>query len=179
MDLLDRCLTVKEERRLCVMVRELFGLAAQLVVVHRFGKRRKAQLPAGTDIHRRASSARRRRDHGDGLPLYAIALIVVDLSDRGVDRQFAESSGRRADLAACRGTKSSALQQGIVAEVNAGHDMLRAERHLLGFGKEVVRVAIQHHPAHRAQRYQFLRHDLGGVEHVEAELFGLLLGEDL
>ena len=54
-----------------------------------------------------------------------------------------------------------------------------AERNLLGFGEEVVRIAIQHHPADRAERYQFFGHDLGRIEHVEAELFGLLLGEDL
>ena len=89
MVLFDGGLTVKEKRRLRVMVRELFGLAAQLVVVHWFGKRRKAQL-AGLE---RTSTAERVRlvsdaTAGDRLPLYAIALIVVDLSDRGVDRQF-------------------------------------------------------------------------------------------
>ena len=73
----------------------------------------------------------------------------------------------------------AALQQRVVAEVDAGHHVGRPERHLLGLGKEVVGVAVQHHPAHHAQRHQFLGHQFGGVEHVETKTLGLLLGEHL
>ena len=59
---------------------------------------------------------------------------------------------------------------GSFAEVDARHDVRRAERDLLGLGEEVVRIAIQHHAADRLHRHQFLGHDLGRVEHVEAEL---------
>jgi hypothetical protein len=70
-------------------------------------------------------------------------------------------------------------QQRIVAEVDARHHMSRAEGHLLGLGEEVVGIAIEDEPADRHQRHQFLGNDFGGVEHIEAELLGLLLGEDL
>jgi hypothetical protein len=40
-------------------------------------------------------------------------------------------------------------QQRVVAEVDARHDMRGAEGHLLGFGKEVVGVAVEHHAADR------------------------------
>ena len=70
-------------------------------------------------------------------------------------------------------------QQRVVGEVDARDDVGGAERHLLGFGEEVVRVAVQHHAADHSHRHQFFRHDLGGVEDVEAEGLGLLLGEHL
>lgn len=49
----------------------------------------------------------------------------------------------------------------------------------VGFREEVVRVAVQNHAPDRRNRHQFFRHDLGGVEHIEAEAVGLLLGEYL
>jgi hypothetical protein len=54
-----------------------------------------------------------------------------------------------------------------------------AERHLLGLGEEVVRVAVQHEPADGLHRYELFGHELGGVEHVEAERVRLVLREDL
>ncbi len=74
---------------------------------------------------------------------------------------------------------NASLQERVVGEVDAGHDVRGAERHLLGFCEEVVRIAIEHQPAHRHDRHQFLWDDLGRIQHVEGELFGLLLGEDL
>ena len=68
---------------------------------------------------------------------------------------------------------------GSLREIDARHDVRRAERHLLGLGEEVVRIAIEHQPPDRADRHQLLRHDLGRIEHVEAEAFRLLFGEDL
>ena len=70
-------------------------------------------------------------------------------------------------------------QQRIVGEVDARHDVRGAERDLLGLGEEVVGVAVQHQPADRHDRHQLLRDDLGRVQHVEGEAFGLLLGEEL
>ena len=45
--------------------------------------------------------------------------------------------------------------------------------------KKLSGFRFEHHASHRRQRYQFLRDQLGGIEHVEAEAFGLLLGEEL
>ena len=60
-----------------------------------------------------------------------------------------------------------------------GHDVRRAEGDLLGLREEIVRIAVEHHPADRRQRHQLLRDDLGRVEHVEAEALGVVLGEHL
>jgi hypothetical protein len=70
-------------------------------------------------------------------------------------------------------------EQRIIREVDARYDMRRAERDLLGFGEEVVGVAVQNHTPDRRKRHELLRHDLGRVEHIEAEAFGLLLAEYL
>ena len=70
-------------------------------------------------------------------------------------------------------------EQRIVGKVDAGHDVRGAERDLLGFREKVIGVAVEHHPADRGYRHQLLGDDLGRVEHVEAESFSLLLGEDL
>ena len=45
--------------------------------------------------------------------------------------------------------------------------------------KKLSGIAVQHQLADRHDRHELFRHDLGRVEHVEGEAFGLLLGEDL
>ena len=70
-------------------------------------------------------------------------------------------------------------QQRIVREVETRHDVRGAERDLLRLGEEIVGVAVQDHPADRSQRRQLLGHELGRIEHVEAQLLGLLLGKHL
>ncbi|MNO48221.1 hypothetical protein D3C76_385530 [compost metagenome] len=72
-----------------------------------------------------------------------------------------------------------ALQQRVVGEVDARHDMPRAEGYLLGFGKEVVRVAIEHHLAQQRHRHQLFGDDLGRVEQVKVILVFVSLGDDL
>ena len=44
----------------------------------------------------------------------------------------------------------AALQQRVVGEVDAGHDVLRAERDLFGLREEVVDHPIEHHATDRA-----------------------------
>jgi len=73
----------------------------------------------------------------------------------------------------------AASQQRIVTEVDARHHMRGTEGDLLGLGEEIVGVAVEHHATDRRYRYQFFGDQLGRVEHVEAEAFGLVLGEDL
>ena len=75
--------------------------------------------------------------------------------------------------------KQPALQQRIVGEVDARHDVAGMERRLLGLGEEVVRVAVEHHLADHFERHDFLRDQLGGIEHVEVEAVGRLLVERL
>ena len=56
-----------------------------------------------------------------------------------------------------------------------GHDVRGAECDLLGLGEEIIRIAIEHQSAHGPQRHQLLRHDLGGIEHIEVKSLRLLL----
>ena len=71
------------------------------------------------------------------------------------------------------------LQQRVVAEVDARHDVLRAEGDLLGLGEEVVDAPVEHQPADRADRHLLLGDDLGRVEDVERELLGERVVEEL
>lgn len=57
--------------------------------------------------------------------------------------------------------------------------MRRTERYLLRLGEEVVGISVEHQAAHDLDGHQFLRHQLGCIEDVEAEFLRLLLGEDL
>ena len=53
-----------------------------------------------------------------------------------------------------------------------GHDVLRAEGHLLGLGEEVVDHVVEHHPPDRTNGHELLGDELGGVEDVEVERVG-------
>ena len=72
-----------------------------------------------------------------------------------------------------------ALQERVVGEVDAVDDVLRAERHLLGLGEEVVDDAVEHEAADRLHRHLFLGDELGRVEHVEREAVGEVVVEQL
>ena len=50
---------------------------------------------------------------------------------------------------------------------------------LFGFGEEVIRVAVEHHPADHAQRYDLFRDQLRRIEHVEIESVRLLFSKGL
>ena len=50
---------------------------------------------------------------------------------------------------------------------------------LLGFSKVVARVAVERHLAHLRDGDELLRHDLGGIEQVEAKAKLILLVHDL
>ncbi|EMR02453.1 hypothetical protein ADICEAN_02439 [Cesiribacter andamanensis AMV16] len=65
--------------------------------------------------------------------------------------------------------KQTALQQGVVGEIDAWHHIAGVEGHLLGFGKEIVRVAVQYHLAYFLYGYQFFGNDFGGIQQVEAK----------
>ncbi|MCW0414557.1 hypothetical protein NB689_000311 [Xanthomonas sacchari] len=109
----------------------------------------------------------------------AVALHVGERALRRVDRQLVEVGPAQAAELGVQVREQAALQQRVVGEVDAGHDVGRAVRHLLGFGEEVVRPAVQHHAPDDLQRHQFLRDQLGGVQVVEREGVGLFLGEQL
>ena len=71
------------------------------------------------------------------------------------------------------------LQQRVIGEVDPGDDVLRAEGDLLGLGEEVVDAPVEDHPADGPHRHLLLGDQLGRVEHVELELLGERLVEEL
>lgn len=94
--------------------------------------------------------------------------------------------------------EDATLQQGILSEVDAPYNVARLElrsgvsmanlttrdmavthHNLLRLGKVVDGVHVQLHDSDLAQRRKLLGDDLGGVEHVEAELQSLLLVDGL
>ena len=115
----------------------------------------------------------------DRLTMHAVALVVVHLRDRRVDRDLVEVRAAEPRDLGVDVRMNAAGEQRIVREVDAGHDVRDAEGHLLGLGEEVVGIAVQDQPADRDDRHELLGHDLRRVEHVEGEALGLFLGEDL
>ena len=156
------------------------GLAAHLVFDHRLRERDEA---AHARLER-AAAAERVRLVGDAtardrLAMQAVALVVVHLRDRRIDRNLVEVRAAEARQLGVEIRMVAALQQRIVAGVDAGDHVHRAERDLLGLGEEVVGVAVEDHAADLAHRHELLGDELGRVEDVEAEAIGLFLGEDL
>ena len=167
------------------MFGESFRFAAYLVDrrIVRCDRRRKRheavltrleRAPAAERIGLVGHAAARNR-----LAMQAVALVVVHRCQRRVDGNFVKICTAQArDLGVDVGV-NTAVQQRVVAEVDAGNDMGGAKRHLLGFRKEIVRVAVQDHASHRLHWNEFFGYQLGGIEYIEAEFIGLRLGEGL
>ncbi len=71
------------------------------------------------------------------------------------------------------------MQQRVIRDVDAGRNVGRQIRDLLGFGEEIVRIPIQHHAADNAERHELFGNELGRVEDVERQRVGLLLADKL
>ncbi len=91
---------------------------------------------------------------------------------RRIDRDLVEVRGAKPRLLGVHIAEQPSLQQRVVRKVDAGHDVRRQEGHLLGFGKEVVGVPVQHHAADDADGDVLLGDQLGRVQDV----IGLLGG---
>ncbi len=109
----------------------------------------------------------------------AVALQVVKRTLGLIDRDLVEVRPAQPLQLGVLVGEQPPLQQRVIGEVDAGDHVRGAEGHLLGFGEEVVRVAVEHHPPDHPQRDQLLRHQLGGVQHVEIEPVRLFLAERL
>ena len=64
----------------------------------------------------------------------------------------------------------AALQQRVVGEIDAGNDVLRAERDLFGLREEVVDDAVEHEPSDTPDGHELFGNDLRRIEDVEVEL---------
>ncbi len=181
MGLLVPRLALPEQARLAVVLGEQLGLAAHFTAFDVFGIRvetARAGLEgaaAGQRIGLVVDAAA-----VDGLAVEAVALVVVHLRHRRIDRDLVEVRPAQARELGVDVGVDAPLQQRVVGEVDPRDHVGRAEGHLLGLGEEVVRIAVQDQAPDRAHRHQFLRNQLGGVEHVE-DLEGgrLLLGKYL
>nr|BFE77947.1 hypothetical protein GCM10020093_005480 [Planobispora longispora] len=109
----------------------------------------------------------------------AVAVVVAHLGQRPVDRDLREVRPAEPDELGVEIGEEPRLQQRVVGEVDAGHDVADVEGDLLGLGEEVVRVAVEHQAPDRLDRDQLLRDDLRGVEQVEVEGVLVLLGHEL
>ena len=109
----------------------------------------------------------------------AVALEVRDRAARGVDRQLGEVGAAQALELGVEVGEVAALEQRVVAEVDARDHVVGAEGDLLVLGEHVVDVAVEGQPRDDAHRQDLLGDDLGGVEDVEVELVGEGLVEDL
>ncbi len=143
MAFLERGLALVEQGGLGEMLGEFLGFGPYLVAFGRLGKRDET----GRTRLERATAAQRIglvRDTPsmDGLPVHSVTLVVVYRRQRRVDGNLVEvGPAQPADLGIHVGMDASG-QQRIVGEVDAGDHMRGAERHLLGLGEEVVRIAV-------------------------------------
>ena len=111
--------------------------------------------------------------------MHAVALVVLYLGKRRIDRDLMKvGAAESRDLCIGVGMDTTG-EQGIIGEVDARYDVRRTERDLLGFREEVIRVAVENHAPDGRKWHQFLRYQLGRVEHIKAEALGLFLGEYL
>ena len=72
-----------------------------------------------------------------------------------------------------------ALQQRVIGELDAGHDVGGEEGHLLRLRVEIVHVAVQNHLTDHPQGDDFFGDQLGGIKGIEVQLRRGLLIEDL
>src|SRR5690606_556464 len=112
-----------------------------------------------------------------GLTVKPIALVVVYRNDGGIDGNFVKVRTAQAQQLGVEIRVDAPGQQGVVRKVDTADEVGHAKGRLFRLGEEIVRVAVQRHATDDAQRHEFLGNDLGGVQHIEAEGFGLLLGE--
>ena len=113
------------------------------------------------------------------LALDAVALEVAHRAARPVDLELVKIRPAEANELGVGVGEQAALQQRIVGEVDARHDVSGVEGDLLGLGEEVVDVAVEHHLADDLEWDVLFRDQLGGIQHVELELVSGFLVEGL
>ena len=111
----------------------------------------------------------------DGGLVHAVAKHVVDRCVRPVDRQLVEVRAAQPGQLGVDVGEQPHLEQRVVGDVDAGHEVADVEGHLLRLGEEVRRRAGEGEQPERLHRGELLRHQLGGVEQVDA-LEGLVGG---
>ena len=166
--------------RLAVVVGKAFSPQPALFTLHRFcmaamTQRRIGARPAFRPAVGFVICPTHRVVHGH----VAVLLEMLERAARGVDRKMGEvRPAEPLDLGVEVG-KVATLQQRVIGEVNAGHDVGGAKGHLFRLGKEIVHHPVQHQTAHDPDRAVFLGDQLGRVEHVEGKGIGESIVEHL
>ena len=97
----------------------------------------------------------------------------------GIDRDVGEVRAAKPFQLGVEIGEVAPLQQRIIGKADPRRDILRHEGDLFGFGEEVVRHPVEDQPSHRDRREDFLRNDLGRIQHVEIETICKILVEQL
>ena len=184
MRLLDRGLAAIEHARLAEVVRERFGPNPRLAAGPAWLVEAAEPVATLAPIGCGAVAIQRRRlvRHAALRHLHLhvrVTLVVGERALRRVDGNLGEVRPAKPRELGVEVREQPALQQRIVAEIDARHHVGRAVGHLLVLREMIVGVAVQHHAAHHLQRHQLFRDQLGRVQVVEGERVRLRLGEQL
>ena len=115
-----------------------------------------------------------------GALVIAVPQHVVDRGVRTVDGQLVPVGTAQAGDLGVQVGEEPTLQQRIVGHVDARDQVVRVERHLLRLREVVGGVPVQGHETHGLHGNQLFRHELGGIEQVDAlEALLLVVLEDL
>ncbi|MPM68479.1 hypothetical protein SDC9_115412 [bioreactor metagenome] len=106
----------------------------------------------------------------DAHAVHAVALVVVHGRDGAVNRNFAEVWSAEAGELRVLIRENAPLQKRVVAQVDAGYEIGRAESHLLRFGKEIVHISVERHLTDDLDWNQFLGPELRRVEYVKIKI---------
>lgn len=108
----------------------------------------------------------------------AVAVEVHDGADRAVDGELLPVDSETGDLGVEVG-EVTALEKRIVGETDTGDDVGSAESDLLGFGEELIDIAVEGEFTNVASGDEIFWPDLGCIKNVEIELILIGLGNNL
>jgi len=74
----------------------------------------------------------------------SVLLEMCEWTLRRVDRQLGKVGAAQPFELRIEVREITALQEGVVTEIDAGHNVLRAEGDLFGLGEEIVDTPIKH-----------------------------------
>nr|AFX60989.1 Bli21 [Bacillus licheniformis] len=100
----------------------------------------------------------------------AVILVVMERTDRPVDRNFMKVRTSQSDQLCVRIGKEPALQKRIVCKIDSRNNVARMESGLFRFGKNVILVSIQRHFTDDLNRNHFFRPKLCRIKDIKVKL---------
>src|SRR6478672_2577391 len=166
-------LAVPEKRGLTEMVEELVAPLANLLAVHLF---RVGDETAHVCfcLHRTSATKRIRLVTNaapiDCLTHVAVTLGVVNSGYRTIDRNLVRVRSAQTYQLRIGVREQTTLEERIIGDIDAGHDVAGVKRDLLRFGEKVVGIAIKGQFSYTLDRNQFLRDDFRRIKKIKVEL---------